>query len=126
MRARSAPRSKAARRRSSPAKRHAEAPSTRARSARNWKTSTLRRRRYAGRAGSEEPIRRCSWLPSWKAWGFDSELRCVLGVQALPAAELHGLGADDAADRFTREQAVENVQADVPACRAHRDESAID
>src|SRR5260370_4654793 len=27
---------------------------------------------------------------------FNAELLCVLGVQSLPAAELHGLGADDA------------------------------
>jgi hypothetical protein len=31
--------------------------------------------------------------------GLNAELLCVLGVQSLSAAELHGLGTDDASNR---------------------------
>jgi hypothetical protein len=58
--------------------------------------------------------------------GLNAELLCVLGVQSLPAAELHGLGADDASNRLTREAALKDVEADVPARGAPRDEAAID
>ena len=58
--------------------------------------------------------------------GLDAELLCILGVQSLPAAELHGLGADDASDRLTREEPVKDVEANVPARGAPRDEAAID
>src|SRR5262245_23563104 len=58
--------------------------------------------------------------------GVDAELLCVLGVQALPAAERHGLGADDASNRLTREESLEDIEADVPARGAPRDEPAID
>ena len=34
---------------------------------------------------------------------FGAELLCVLGVQSLPAVELHGIGADDASNRLTGE-----------------------
>src|SRR6202790_2946761 len=57
---------------------------------------------------------------------FDTELLGVLRVQPLPAAELHGLGADDASNRLTREEPLKDVEADVPARRAPRDEAAID
>src|SRR3984893_17550824 len=57
---------------------------------------------------------------------FNAELLCVLGVQSLPAAELHGLGADDASNRLTREAPLKEVEADVPARGAPRDEAAID
>src|SRR6266850_4071869 len=57
---------------------------------------------------------------------FDTELLCVLGVQSLPAVELHGLGADDASNRRTREEPLKDVEADVPARGAPRDEAAID
>src|SRR6202158_2565262 len=57
---------------------------------------------------------------------FDTELLGVLGVQPLPAAELHGLGADDASNRLTREEPLKDVEADVPARGAPRDEAAID
>src|SRR5215475_6197566 len=57
---------------------------------------------------------------------LDAELLGVLGVQALPASELHGLGADDPSDRLTREEPLEDVEADVPARGAPRDEAAID
>lgn len=56
---------------------------------------------------------------------FDFELFCVLGVQSLPA-EPHGLGADDASNRLTREESLQDVERDVPARGAPRDEAAID
>src|SRR5438445_12999588 len=46
---------------------------------------------------------------------FNTELLCVLGVQSLPAAELHGLGADDASNRLSREEPLKDVEANVPA-----------
>src|SRR5262249_22185166 len=58
--------------------------------------------------------------------GLNAELLCVLRVQSLPAAELHGLGADDASNRLTREEPLKDVEADVPARGAPRDEAAID
>src|SRR3989442_13490185 len=58
--------------------------------------------------------------------GLNVELLCVLGVQSLPAAELDGIGADDASHRFTREEPLEDVEADVPARGAPRDVAAID
>src|SRR5204863_8913512 len=57
---------------------------------------------------------------------LETELLLVLGVQALPAVELHGLGADDAADGMAGDQPVQRVQADVPARGAHRDEVLVD
>src|SRR2546421_4116554 len=57
---------------------------------------------------------------------FNPELLCVLGVQPLPTVELHGLGADDASNRLTREQPLKNFEADVPARGAPRNEAAID
>src|SRR5438132_6396358 len=57
---------------------------------------------------------------------FNTELLCVLGGQSLPAAELHGLGADDASNRLTREEPLKDVEADVPARGAPRDEASID
>src|SRR2546430_1291716 len=57
---------------------------------------------------------------------FNTELPGVLGVQSLPAAELHDLGADDASNRLTREEALKDVEGDVPARGAPRDEAAID
>src|SRR5207249_5832211 len=58
--------------------------------------------------------------------GLNAELLCVLGVQSLPAAELHGLGTNDAADGGSAEKVIENIEADVPPGSTHRDEAAID
>src|SRR5262249_54714862 len=55
-----------------------------------------------------------------------TELAGVLRGQSLPALELHGFGAGDASDRLTREQPPQDVEADVPARGAPRDETAID
>src|SRR5262249_60994108 len=57
---------------------------------------------------------------------LDAELLCVLGVQSLPAVELHGLGADDASNGLAGEKPLQHVEADVPAGRAHRHEPTID
>ena len=46
--------------------------------------------------------------------GLNAELLCVLGVQSLPTAELHGLGADDAADGSSAEKAIQNIETNVP------------
>src|SRR3989441_4889663 len=58
--------------------------------------------------------------------GLNAELLCVLGVQSLPAAELHGLGADDASNGLTGEKPIQHIEADVPARSAHRYESTVD
>src|SRR5437879_268849 len=58
--------------------------------------------------------------------GSDAELLCVLRVQSLPAAELHRVGTDDAADGRSAEKVIQNVEADVPPGGTHRDEAAID
>jgi hypothetical protein len=57
---------------------------------------------------------------------LDAELLCVLGVQSLPAAELHGVSADDAPNGLTGEKLLQHIQADVPARSAHRYESTVD
>src|ERR1700687_1640634 len=57
---------------------------------------------------------------------FDTELLGVLGVQPLPAAELHGLGADDASNRLTREEPLKDVEANVPPGCTHCDKAADD
>src|SRR5215831_20474851 len=58
--------------------------------------------------------------------GLNAELLCVLGVQSLPAAERHGLGADDASNRLIREEPLKDVEADVPARGTPRDKAALD
>src|SRR5579862_1089972 len=56
---------------------------------------------------------------------FNTELPGVLGVQSLPA-ELHCLGADDAADGSSAEQMIENIETNVPPGGAHCDEAVAD
>src|SRR4051812_7583238 len=58
--------------------------------------------------------------------GLNAELLRVLGVQSLPAAELHGVGADDASNGLIREKPLQHIEADVPAGGAHRYESTVD
>src|SRR2546426_12393146 len=48
---------------------------------------------------------------------FNTELLGILRVQPLPAAELHGLGADDAADGSSAEKASQNIETNVPTRR---------
>ena len=57
---------------------------------------------------------------------FNTELLGVLGVQPLPAAELHRLAADDASNGSSAEKAIQNIETDVPAGSDPRDEAAID
>src|SRR5438445_979045 len=57
---------------------------------------------------------------------FNAELLCVLGVQSLPALELHGLGADDAADGSSAEKVIQNIETNVPPGSTHCDEGATD
>src|SRR5579864_6431662 len=58
--------------------------------------------------------------------GFDTELLGVLRVQPLPAAELYGLGADEAADGSSAEKAIQNVETNMPPGSAHGDEAVTD
>src|SRR5438067_12635483 len=44
----------------------------------------------------------------------------------MPAAELHGLGADDASNGPTGEKPRQHIETDVPARSAHRYESTVD
>src|SRR2546425_10967724 len=60
------------------------------------------------------------------AGGLDAELLCVLGVQSLPAAELHRLATNDAADGSSAEKLIQNIETNVPPGSAHRDEAAVD
>src|ERR1017187_7184487 len=57
---------------------------------------------------------------------FHTELLGVLRVQPLPAAELHRIGPDNAADGSSAEKAIQNIETNVPAGSTHRDEAAID
>src|SRR6267143_3691172 len=57
---------------------------------------------------------------------FNTELLGVLRVQPLPAAELHRLTTNDAADGSSAEKAIQNIETNVPARGAPRDEAAID
>src|ERR1700722_15856859 len=57
---------------------------------------------------------------------LDTELLGVLRVQLLPAAELDGLGADDAANGRSAEKAIQNIETNVPARSAHCDEAVTD
>src|SRR6266705_2196207 len=58
--------------------------------------------------------------------GRSAELLCVLGVQSLPAAELHRLGTNEAADGRSAKQVIQNIKTNVPPGSTHRDEAAID
>src|SRR4051794_40619844 len=57
---------------------------------------------------------------------FSAELFCVLRRQSLPAAELHRIRAGDAPDGHTAEKAIQNIESNVPARGAPRDEAAVD
>src|SRR5256885_3555692 len=72
------------------------------------------------------PLEACSGRSRGPPRGLDAELLCVLGVQSLRAAELHGLGADDASNGPAGEKPLQHIEADVPARSAHRYEIAID
>src|ERR1700688_2792666 len=57
---------------------------------------------------------------------FHTELLGVLRVQPLPAAELHRLGSDNAADGSSAEKAIQNIETNVPSGSTHRDKATID
>src|SRR5947208_5064002 len=57
---------------------------------------------------------------------FNTELLGVLRVQPLPAAELHGLGADDASNGSSAEKVIQNIETNVPPGSAHCDEAVTD
>src|SRR6266699_5809964 len=75
--------------------------------------------RALGRAstlrGVGRPVGRCN-----------AELLGVLGVESLPAAELHRLAGNDAADGRSAEKPIQNIETNVPPGSTHRDEAAID
>src|SRR5207249_11416368 len=57
------------------------------------------------------------------------ELLCILRVQALPAAELHDLGADDASHGLTGEQPLQHIEADEigrASCRERVERSGVE
>src|SRR5690348_11396692 len=56
---------------------------------------------------------------SFPTGSFDTELLRVFRVQPLPAFELHGLRAHDAAERGSAEKMIQNVEAKVPSGSAH-------
>src|SRR5262249_8137974 len=57
---------------------------------------------------------------------FNTELPGVLGVQSLPAADLHRLRTNHTADGSSTEKAIQNIETNVPAGGAHCDEAATD
>src|ERR1700722_19379492 len=57
---------------------------------------------------------------------FGGELLSVLGGQFLPAAELRRVTTGDAADGSSAEKAIQNIETNVPARGAPRDEAAVD
>src|SRR5256885_2030839 len=57
---------------------------------------------------------------------FNTEQLGVLRVQPLPAAELHGLGANHAADRSSAEKMIQNIETNVPPGSTHCDEAVTD
>src|SRR5579863_7988365 len=57
---------------------------------------------------------------------FDTELFGVLRVQSLPAGEVHGLRAGDAADGSSAEKVIQHVETDVPSGSAHGNKGATD
>src|SRR5580700_7921129 len=57
---------------------------------------------------------------------FNTELLGVLRVQPLPAAELHGVGANHAAEGSSAEKVIQHIEANVPPGSAHGDEAVTD
>src|SRR5882762_2205632 len=55
-----------------------------------------------------------------------TELLGVLGVQSLPAAELHGLRTNDASNRIPVEQVNQNIETNVPPGSTHCDKAVTD
>ena len=57
---------------------------------------------------------------------FNTELLGVLRVQPLPAAELYRFGANQASNRSSTEQAIQNIETNVPPGSTHGDEAVTD
>src|SRR5256885_11223403 len=57
---------------------------------------------------------------------YTTLFRSVLRIQSLPAAELHRLRADDASNRLTREEPLQNIETNVPPGGTHGDEAVTD
>src|SRR5438552_4818639 len=57
---------------------------------------------------------------------FNTELLGVLRVQPLPAAELHRLTTNDAADGTSAEKVIQNIETNVPPGSTHCDEAPTD
>src|SRR5450432_939459 len=57
---------------------------------------------------------------------FDSELLGVLPDQPLKAAELPGLGANEAAHGIPAKKPIQNIESDVPSGSTHGDKAAAD
>src|SRR6266571_823140 len=51
--------------------------------------------------------------------GLNAELLGVLRVQSLPAAELHRVGTNHAAERGSAEQVIQHIKAQVPPRSTH-------
>src|SRR5215472_11682622 len=57
---------------------------------------------------------------------LNAELLGIFGVQPLPAGELHRIRTGDAAERRSAEQAIQNIEGNMPPGGAHGDEAAVD
>src|SRR5262245_30842763 len=55
---------------------------------------------------------------------LSGELLCVLGVQSLPAAELHRFATNDAADGSSAEKTIQHIETDVVPRGTHRYQAA--
>src|SRR5882757_7367931 len=55
-----------------------------------------------------------------------TELLGVLGVQSLPAAELHRLWAGDAAHGSSAQKMIQNIETNVPPGSTHCDKAVTD
>src|SRR5580698_3797132 len=71
------------------------------------------------------PSRRLSRLRR-PVGGFNTKLLGVLRVQPLPAAELHRVGANHAADGSSAEKVIQNIETNVPPGSTHGDEAVTD
>src|SRR5258706_9264848 len=64
--------------------------------------------------------------PGFELWRFNTELLGVLRVEPLPAAELHRLGADHAADGSSAEKVIQNIETNVPSGSTHCNKTVTD
>src|SRR5690242_13770585 len=88
---------------------------------------------FMAASASVDGARFCDLLGSrfLSRWGrpvgsLHTELPGVLGVQPLPAFELHGRGPGDASNGLAGEKPIQHIEADVPARGAHGDVAVTD